>query len=65
MSLDKAIKSGKEHRKEWYDARASDPWCRNHGKDTWYTRRVLQYPLLKARAISRAKLRDWQRNLDD
>lgn len=31
MSLDKAIKNGKEHRKEYYRAKAVDPMCRNHG----------------------------------
>lgn len=31
MSLDKAIKSGKEHRKEYRGAKSVDPSCRNHG----------------------------------
>ena len=33
MSLDKAIASGKEHRKGWkYNlAKRCDPMCRNHG----------------------------------
>lgn len=33
MSLDKAIESGKEHRKGWkYNfAKRVDPMCRNHG----------------------------------
>jgi len=31
MSLDKAIKSGKEHRKEYRGAKSIDPSCRNHG----------------------------------
>lgn len=31
MSLDKAIKSGKEHRKKYYGAKAIDKTCRNHG----------------------------------
>lgn len=42
MSLDKAIKHNKEWRQPWHDARAFDPWCRNHGNDTWYTKKVLQ-----------------------
>lgn len=29
--LDKAIKSGKEHRKPYYDTRRFDRSCRNHG----------------------------------
>ena len=35
MSLDKAIKSGKEHRKPYRRAKAIDPSCRNHGSDPW------------------------------
>ena len=35
MSLDKAIKHGKEHRKEYYDSRAVDRTCRSHGSCTW------------------------------
>ena len=31
MSLDKAIKHGKEKRKQYHGAKACDPWCRNHG----------------------------------
>ena len=31
MSLDKAIKYGKEKRKEYYDSRAICGSCRNHG----------------------------------
>lgn len=31
MSLNKAIKYGKEHRKPYRGAKAFDPYCRNHG----------------------------------
>lgn len=31
MSLDKAIASGKEHRKPYRGAKATDHTCRNHG----------------------------------
>ena len=31
MSLDKGIKHGKEKRKPYYDSRAVDSSCRNHG----------------------------------
>ena len=31
MSLDKAIKHGKEHRKPYRRAKAVDATCRNHG----------------------------------
>lgn len=35
MSMDKAIKSGKEHRKQFRGAKAYDRTCRNHGSDDW------------------------------
>lgn len=35
MSLDKAIKHGKEKRKLWRGAKAVDPSCRNHGDCPW------------------------------
>lgn len=31
MSLDKAIKSGKEHRKQYYGTKSFSKECRNHG----------------------------------
>lgn len=31
MSFDKAIRYRKE-RRQYYDSRKYDPWCRNHGK---------------------------------
>ena len=35
MSLDKAIKHGKEKRKPYRGAKAIDCTCRNHGSCTW------------------------------
>jgi hypothetical protein len=36
MSLEKAIKSGKEHRKPYYKyCEQIDPACRNHGGCPW------------------------------
>lgn len=35
MSLDKAIQSGKEHRKQYRDSRAFCMSCRNHGDCDW------------------------------
>jgi hypothetical protein len=32
MSLDKAIKAGNEHRKQYRDSRSFDSSCRNHGR---------------------------------
>lgn len=35
MSLDKAIKSGKEKRQPYRRAKRVDPSCRNHGSCSW------------------------------
>lgn len=35
MALDKAIKSGKEHRKPYRGSKCIDPTCRNHGGCPW------------------------------
>lgn len=35
MSLDKAIASGKEHRKPYRGSKAIDRSCRNHGTCQW------------------------------
>ena len=35
MALDKAIKSGKEHRKPYTGSKAIDRTCRNHGSCPW------------------------------
>lgn len=35
MSLDKAIKHGKEHRKPYSGSKAIDKTCRNHGGCPW------------------------------
>lgn len=35
MSLDKAIKSGKEHRKPYRGGKARSCSCRNHGSCSW------------------------------
>lgn len=35
MSLDKAIKHGKEHRKPYTGSKAIDGTCRNHGGCPW------------------------------
>ena len=34
--MDKAIKSGKEHRKQYRGIKSWDYTCRNHGSDEWY-----------------------------
>ena len=35
MALNKAIKSGKEHRKEYRGSKSIDRSCRNHGGCPW------------------------------
>lgn len=35
MSLDKSIKFGKSHRKQYRGAKAIDATCRNHGSCKW------------------------------
>ena len=35
MSLNKAIASGKEHRKPYRGTKSCDPMCRNHGGCKW------------------------------
>lgn len=35
VSLDKAIESGKEHRRSYRGAKAVDSMCRNHGSCKW------------------------------
>ena len=35
MSLDKSIKSGKEHRKPYHGSKSFDKTCRNHGGCPW------------------------------
>ena len=35
MALDKAIKSGKEYRKEYHGSKSFDRTCRNHGSCPW------------------------------
>ena len=35
MTLDKAIKHNKEHRKQYYGAKAVDKTCMNHGSCDW------------------------------
>ena len=38
MSLDQAIKHGKEHRKPYHGSKAVDAWCRNHNR-CWICRK--------------------------
>lgn len=52
MSLDKAIKYGKEHRKEYKGGKAISKRCRNHGGCIWCEGNRKHKYLKKMQAIS-------------
>ena len=51
MALDKAIKSGKEKRKPYYDSKRFDSSCRNHGR-CGYCEGNRTYAVTKSKMIS-------------
>lgn len=57
MSLDKAIKHGKEKRKPYYGSKAYDRTCRNHGCDD-YARNNRLYQRKKEYYRKRDHLKD-------
>ena len=59
MSLNKAIKHRKEHRKEYHGAKAIDKTCRNHGSCSWCEgdRRYKEYKLNEAADIDE---KEWE-----
>lgn len=62
MSLDKAIKYGKERRKEYRRmAQQVDPSCRCHGGCDWCLRNRL-YKYLKKEKEMLDKLEEWEYN---
>lgn len=54
MSLDKAIKYGKEKRKEYIGAKAIDCTCRNHGSCEWCKRNRLYQQMKKEESAKQA-----------
>lgn len=62
MSLDKAIKHGKEKRKEYNGSKAVDPSCRNHGNCVWCKRNRLhkytKYEVYKYKDVKNFVLND-------
>ena len=64
MSLDKAIKSGKEHRKPYTCSKSFDHTCRNHGSCDWCKENRL-IKSIRAKKKSAAKLKDYQEELSD
>lgn len=60
MSLNKAIASGKEHRKEYRGGKAVDKTCRNHGGCPWCEgNRINKYKNLDK--ISKKELQDFDK----
>ena len=58
MSLDKAIKSGKEHRKEYRDSRRWDCTCCNHGSCSYCERNRTIFDK-RARARTEGQVDEW------
>lgn len=59
MSLDKAIKYGKEKRKHYYGCKSFDATCRNHGSDTYMVKGRL-HSRTKAEQRANAQLKDYE-----
>lgn len=59
MAFDKAIKSGKEHRKPYTKAKAVDKTCRNHGSCEHCSRNRL-YAARKAQEKANQSITDFQ-----
>jgi hypothetical protein len=54
--MDKAIKSGKEHRKEYYGSEAIDKSCRCHGGCSFcLSNRMYRYKKEKEKMLDREK----------
>jgi hypothetical protein len=63
MGLEKAIKSGKEHRKPYSGSKAFDCSCRNHGGCPWCEEnRKIKY--IRKEKIMLDKLAEWLYNTD-
>ena len=59
MSLDKAIRSGKEKRKEYRGAKAVDRTCRNHGDCPWCASGRM-YKTNRAREASEQRMKEYE-----
>ena len=64
MALDKAIKSGKEHRKEYRGSKSFDRSCRNHGGCPWCEENR-QYKNIKRIQMANEKLEELMRENQD
>lgn len=61
MALDKAIRSGKEHRKPYYGSKAFDKACRNHGGCPWCEKNRI-YKYLKNSQKTLDEIKEWNYN---
>lgn len=58
MSLDKSIKSGKEHRKPYKGAKDADRTCRNHGSCS-HCENNRKYALIKSKEKSDESIKEY------
>ena len=63
MSFDKAIASGKEHRKQYRGSKAFDAYCRNHGGCSWCAENR-QYANIKAKQKADAAVDEYLEQQD-
>ena len=59
MSLDKAIKSGKEYRKPYHGSKSFDRTCRNHGGCPWCEENR-QHKYTKVLESAKEKEKEWK-----
>ena len=64
MSLDKAIKHGKEHRKEYTGAKSVDKTCRNHGSCAWCEENRMKKTIVREMAVEE-RIREFEEEVDD
>lgn len=64
MSLDKAIKHGKEHRKEYTGAKSVDKTCRNHGSCTWCEQNRTKKNIIKE-MVAEERIREFEEEVDN
>ena len=58
MALDKAIESGKEHRKKYQRSKKFDKTCRNHGGCPWCEENR-KYKFIKTNEKAKEKLKEF------
>jgi len=63
MSLDKAIESGKERRKQYYGSKRFDPSCRSHGDCGW-CKDNKQYKTKKKYLSHREQIKELENDTD-